>query len=188
MEILDHEENRHAFRKGDQEGENAAEELDLFELIIRRGSRHTLFFDRGDEPTEVWHDAYQGVRKLDVLGMGSDIAEGIDEGHVGEPDITGLHTSADQDSHAPALGAGGQFGKQTRLAHTRITGDQRYRAIAPLGPLEKLYEPTELLGPADEEGARSGHDAASIAPDHGANVGGPPGVGPPTLMGPVIFN
>jgi hypothetical protein len=118
-----------------------------------------LLSQDGKQTAEVRDYSDERARKLGLVGPVPDVPKSIHEGDIGESNIPSLHTATDEYAHASALGPIGKLVKQTRLADSCIPGDERDGSPALLGPLDKLRQQAELLGPADEHGAGSDRDA-----------------------------
>src|SRR4030095_11608817 len=127
----------------------------------------------GQQPAQAGQGRGQRRGHLGLAGAGAEVAEGVDERHVGEAHVADLHAAADQHPDPAALGPGGELVEQPGLADAGVAGDQPDRRPAALGPVEQAEQALELLGPADEAGGGCG--------GHAGKYGAPADSGAPEL-------
>jgi hypothetical protein len=171
VEVLDDQQQRGQLGQAGQQGQHPVEQLDPLEPVPGRRGRPGVGGGLGQQPAEAGHGRGQGGGHPGLAGAGAEVAEGVDEGHVREADVAGLHAAADQHPDPGGLGPGGQLVEQAGLADAGVAGDQPDRRAAALGPLQQPEQAVELLGTADEAGGgRRGHAGKyGVGPDSGAS-------------------
>ena len=145
VEVLDHQQQRGQLGQADQQRQHPVEQLDPLEAVPGRGRRPVVGGQLGQQPAEAGTAAPAGPPPRPRPG-GAEVAEGVDEGHVGEADVADLHAAADQHPDAAAWArrrrpAAGSCRRRRRRRSAR-------RPAARVGPVEQGDQAVELFGPA----------------------------------------
>jgi hypothetical protein len=108
------------------------------------------------------------------LRLDRDRPEQVDEGQVGQPDVTEIDAVPRQHPHAALGRAGGELVEQPGLAHPGVTGQQDRGAASCDRPLEVRQQAGELVGPSHHRRvvpAWHGVDRGTGLQQHGAGSG-----------------
>ena len=123
MQVLDHQQQRGQLGQADQQRQHPVEQLHPLEAVPGGGAAPGRWPARaGAGPG--WARPRPAGRPPRPRPAGPEVAEGVDEGHVGQADVADLHAAADQHPDAAALGPGGELVEQPGLADAGVAGDQ----------------------------------------------------------------
>ena len=186
MQVLDDQQQRGQLGQAGQQRQDPVEQLDPLEAVPGWGHRPRLGGQLGQEPAQAGQGRGQRGGHLGLARPGAEVAEGVDEGDIGEADVADLHAAADQHPDAGPAGPGGQLVQQPGLAHPGVAGDQPDRRAPALGPVEQAEQAAQLIGAADEAGGGGGGHAGKYGPppDSGARGSRPAHLStrPPSVM------
>jgi hypothetical protein len=90
----------------------------------------------GQQPSESGQAFGRCSEQLVIVGFGGEPAQGRDQRHIGQADVTDLQAPTNQDLHASPAGLLGELGQQPGLPHPGVTRHQHHGRSALLALLQ----------------------------------------------------